>query len=151
VGAQLRESPQGGGFTVRGKAHVVALISALVLALVPMGTASAHTATFPTTLTIDKLPSGAVSAGEKVLVFGRLKPKKCRNQQAVTLWEKESGPDHKLGTDHLDKDGEYSFKLHPDSDIRVYAKVVRSVLVSNYQHSHTCAKDRSDTIGISVT
>jgi hypothetical protein len=136
---------------MRGRARAVALICGLVLALVPLGSASAHTETFDTTLSIDKTPNGPVDPGDSVIVHGRLKPKKCRDGQKVTLFKVRSGEDKKIDSDNLDGDGEYGFAIRPRSDMRVYAKVAKKVILSNYEHTHTCAKDRSPTISINVS
>ena len=136
---------------MRGRLRVLALACGLVLALVPLGSASAHVAKFDTTLTIEKTPSGPVSSGDAVLVHGKLKPSKCDDGQKVTLFKVRSGSDKKLGSDRIDSDGEYSFALRPQSDMNVYTKVAKKVILSNYEHTHTCTKDRSNTISIAVT
>jgi len=136
---------------MRGRALMLAVTSGLLLTLVWSGSAIAHVTKFETTLTIKKAPSGAVDPGDEVLVFGKVKPAKCQDGQKISLFKVTPGSDNKIGTDKIDADGEYSFSLHPRSDMHVYAKVPKKVVVSSYQHSHTCKADKSDTIAINVS
>ena len=87
-------------------------------------------------------------SGNRVLIFGKIKPSKCRLRQEVTVYE--AGSDAALGSDKLDGDGEYSVKIHPDSSLKVYAKVESAVIVSNYEHTHKCKGGKSEKIKISV-
>ena len=129
----------------------LAAVSSLLVSTVFAGSSSAHVEKFDTTLRIDKSPNGQVGPGDKVLVFGKLKPSKCRLGQEVTVYEAGPGSDSALGSDNLDGDGEYSVAIHPDSSLRVYAKVGSAVIVSNYQHTHKCKGDRSEKIKINVS
>lgn len=136
---------------MRGRWKVFALVTGVVLVLMPLQPASAHVTTFESTLTIGKTPIGPVDPGDTVVVHGKLKPPKCRDGQKVTLFKVRPGADKKLGSTHLDADGEYGFAIRPRSDMRVYTKVVKAVVVSNYEHTHTCSKDRSSKVTINVT
>ena len=129
---------------------MLALVISVVVSLLTIGTASAHTTTIDTRLSIDKTPNGAIGPNDRVVISGRLGPARCRDGQQVTLFQRQPGRDDALGTDSLDNDGEYSFSLTPNSDMRVYAKVQRAVIRSDYQHSHVCSRGRSDTIQINV-
>lgn len=125
------------------KLLALAAVSGLLVPALFVGTASAHVKKTETTLTIDSSP-----AGNRVLVFGKIKPKKCALDQKVKVYEAGPGSDRVLGSDRLDNDGEYSVRIPADSG-RVYAKVKSAVIVSNYQHTHKCKGDKSPTINVS--
>lgn len=122
------------------KVLALVAVSGLLVSALFVGTASAHVNKIDTTLTIHSSP-----AGNRVLVFGKIKPKKCRLGQTVTVYEVGPGADDALGSDNLDGDGEYSVRV-PGSTGRVYAKVGSAVIVSNYQHTHKCKGDKSPAI-----
>lgn len=135
------------------KALSLAVVSGLAVSLLFTGTSSAHVTRIDTTLTIHRSPSGPVGSGDRVLVFGKLKPSRCRLGQTVMLFEAGAGfgEDEVLGTDGLDGDGEYGIRFRPRSDVNVYTKVKPAVIVSNYEHTHTCRGDRSPQIHIEVS
>ena len=128
----------------------MAAVSGLLVSTLFVGSSSAHVRKIDTTLTIKSSPNGPVDPGDKVLVFGKIKPNKCRLGQSVTVYEAGPGSDPALGSDNLDGDGEYSVTLHPNSTLRVYAKVGSAVIVSDYEHTHKCKGDRSPKIKINV-
>lgn len=145
-------SDERSGVVVK-KALLVAVVSGLIASTVFIGPSSAHVTRIETTLTIHRLPSGRVDSGDRVLVSGKVKPNQCALGQKVTLFENSAGfgEDEVLGTDRVDGDGEYGIRFRPRSDMNVYTKVRPAVIVSNYQHSHTCSRDRSPQIHIEVS
>jgi hypothetical protein len=128
------------------------IVSGLLVPTLFAGSSFAHVKKIDTTLTIHRSPSGQVGSRDRVLVFGKLKPSRCRLGQTVTLFERTAGlADEVLGTDTLDGDGEYGIHFRPGSDMNVYTKVKSAVIVSNYEHSHRCKGDRSPQIHIEVS
>jgi hypothetical protein len=129
---------------------LVALATGLLLVSMLVGTSSAHTVSRATSLSIDKIPSGATDPGDKVLIVGRLRPNKCEAGQKIKLKQVQPGKDPVLGSDKTDGDGEYSIRINPKSDMKVYTFFGGSVDTS-YGHSHTCEKSKSDRILVNVT
>ena len=130
-------------------ALIVALVSGVLLTSVLVGVASAADVEKATTLTIGRSPSGQVDPGDRVLVFGRLRPNACAEDQTIRLFEVVPGPNNLLKTDTTDADGEYRFRLRPDDDMIVLAKF-RGSVDSTYGDSLTCLKSKSDRLHINV-
>ena len=129
---------------------MVVLGATLLLVSVLVGTSSAHTVSHPTSLSIDKIPSGATNPGDRVLIVGRLRPNACKARQTIKLKRVRPGADSTLGTDKTDGDGEYRFPINPDADMTLYTRFGGSV-DSSYGHSHTCEKSRSARVLVNVT
>jgi hypothetical protein len=132
------------------KLLALTIASCLFGSVVLVGIASAHVTETDTNLSIKRSPGGQVSPGEEVIVFGKLKPPKCRLGQKVKVFEVQPGDDALLGSDNLDADGEYGIAITPTSDMKVYAKVKKAFIVNDYEHTHKCKKDKSPTIKINV-
>jgi hypothetical protein len=132
------------------KLLVPVMVSGLLVPTLLMGTSTAHVSRIDTTLSIDRLPSGQVDSGDRVLVFGKLRPKRCADGQTVTLRRVSPGRDKVLGRDRLDGDGEYGIRFRPTDDMKVYTKVGPATIRNNYQHNHRCRGDRSPKIRINV-
>jgi hypothetical protein len=129
---------------------LVALVSGVVLTSVLAGSAIAVVGEKETTLTIAKAPSGKTDPGDKVLIFGRLKPTACQALQTIKLIQVLEDGNQKLKTGKTASDGEYSFKLKPKETIKVFTKFPGSV-DSTYEGSLTCLKSKSDKIKLKVT
>lgn len=128
----------------------VAIVAAIGL-LLPMTVAVAHDFSVKPRLSLHKVPKGEVDPGDKVVVHGDIKSKKlCRRDRVVTLFEVTPGSDRKIDTDRSDRDGEFGFRLHPDDDMTVYAKI-KKLVDRNYNHNHVCRKARSDNLNIRVS
>lgn len=127
------------------------LAAGLVLAAVSVPSAAAHVFESQPRLTIRRDPTGTVSPGDRVLVFGRVRSGRdiCKVGRRVVLFEKIAGPDRRIGTDETDAEGEYRFVLHPRRDFTVYVRVPR-FFESSYGHSHECLRARSANLAIDV-
>lgn len=129
---------------------LVALGAGLLLVSTLVGYSSAHRVSRATSLSIDKIPSGATHPGDRVLIVGQLGPRKCEDGQTIKLKQVRPGADHVLGTDKTDRDGEYRFRINPNNDMRVYTRFAGSV-DSSYGHSHKCEKSKSARVLVDVT
>jgi hypothetical protein len=136
---------------MRSRAIVVGIAVLVALwALFPL-MGSAHEFKVAPNISIDKLPKGTTDAGDRVLVSGKIKGKRlCKRHRVVSLFQVTPGPDDRLGTDRSDNEGEFRFRLHPDDDMTVYAKIKRLAKI-NYNHRHICRRARSDSLAINVS
>jgi hypothetical protein len=126
----------------------------MVVAAVGLGltaTASAHDWIASPSLSIGKVPAGATSPGQRIVVFGKVNSARrfCKVDRRVRLFRVRPGADRLLATDRTDSDGEYGFARRPGGDQRVYTRIGRRHLV-NYQHDHLCRSARSDNQRINV-
>lgn len=128
----------------------IAVLAAMLLVSVLAGTSSANVWVKDTHLSIHMMPSGQVDPGDRVLIHGRLKPQACQEGQRIRLMKVVPGPNEVLKSDRTDGNGEYSFRLHPDNDMKVYARFAGSV-DDTYAHSHTCLKSTSEKLTIHVS
>ena len=128
---------------------VVALFAGVLMIAVTAGSSSANTWTKETRLSINMSPSGQVDEGDRVLIYGRLRPEACQRDQRIQLMQVVPGPNEVLKSDTTDGDGEYSFRLRPGDDMKVYALFAGSV-DNSYEHSHACTKSTSDRLVIDV-
>src|SRR5688500_11082280 len=126
----------------------VALAIGMTLTLFS-GVASAHRFRKSTNLNINAVPSGPVDPGDKVTIWGKMKPRKCRAGQMINLYSRVPGPDDLLDTDRTDSDGEFKFVLHPTDDHRVRA-VFEGSTEGGYGHNHRCKPSKSNTVPINV-
>lgn len=132
------------------KVLTLTMVSGLLVATPFVGISSAHRELIRTTLSINLSPRGPVNAGEEVLVFGELMPKRCWLGQAVTVYKSQPKPDPVLGLDTLNSHGEYSVTINPTSDVRIYALVESAFIVNGSGHTHKCMGDRTRIIRIDV-
>ena len=135
---------------MRRHALVVALFAGVLLIAVSAGSVSANTWEKPTRLSIHASPSGPVDEGDRVLIYGRLRPEACQEDQRIDLMKVTPGPNKVLKSTRTDGDGEYSFRVRPDQDMKVYASFAGSV-ENSYNHSHACMKSASDRLVIDVS
>jgi hypothetical protein len=128
---------------------LLAGVAAVGLAFVV--TAAAHNFVASPSLSIGKVPAGATSPGERIIIFGKVRSGRlfCRNDRVVRLFRVRRGPDRLLATDRSDREGEYRFGLRPRRDQRVYTRIGRLSRIT-YQHSHVCRKARSNNQRINV-
>jgi hypothetical protein len=114
-------------------------------------TAAAHTFVASPSLSIGKVPAGATSPRERIIIFGKIHSGRlfCRNNRVVRLFRVRPGPDRLLATDRSDREGEYAFALRPRRDRRVYTRIGR-LSFTNYPHSHVCRSARSNNQRINV-
>jgi hypothetical protein len=137
------------------KRFVLTCLMSAVILVVQVGGASAHVATYDTSLSIDKSPNHAVHRGDRVLIMGKLKPKACRKHKVIRLMKVVKGPDKLLAKDRTDREGEYLFKLRARRTMKVYTRFRGSVTTgynygTYYGHSHTCNPSRSKSVKIRV-
>jgi len=125
--------------------------TALFVGFSLVGVAWAHTFHDSPSITIDRSPSGTVSPGDRVVVFGHVKAphKLCKTGREVSLFRVQPGADRRLATDTTDAEGEYRFVRHPKGDQTVYVRLPH-LLETSYGHSHECDKARSSNLSISV-
>ena len=134
---------------MRRSALMIAVLAAVLLASVLAGTSLANTWEKATRLSIHMSPSGQVEPGDRVLIYGRLRPEACQVDQKIRLMQVIPGPNEVLKSDTTDGDGEYSFRLRPDESMKVYAAFAGSV-ENSYNHSHACLKSTSERLVIDV-
>lgn len=118
-----------------------------------VGVARAHNFEDSPRVTRHRTPSGTVSSGDRVVVFGRVKAaphKVCKVDREVTLFRVRPGADKRLATDTTDAEGEYRFVGHPRVDQTVYVRLPR-FFESSYGHSHECDRARSRNLFIDVS
>jgi hypothetical protein len=130
---------------------VIVFTVAFLLSLIP-GSSQAHDVTAATSLTRFKVPSGSTLAGDKVVVFGRVKSadQVCNAGIEVGLYRAQAGGDRLLATDVTDVEGEYFFDRRPRRDQTLFIRfdgLVQSVT----GHSHTCGGSESREVKIRVT
>jgi hypothetical protein len=114
-------------------------------------TATAHSFVASPSLSIGKVPAGATSPGERIVIFGKIRTGRpfCKEDRRVRLFRVRPGADRLLATDRSDSEGEYGFALRPRRDQRVYTRIGRLSRMS-YGHSHVCRSARSDNQRINV-
>jgi hypothetical protein len=128
-----------------------ALAALLVGGTILVGTAGAHTFVSEPRVTINKSPSGATDAGDRVLIFGDVKGRTlCRANREVTLFRSRPGADEQVGTDRTDREGEYRFAIRPQADGSFYVRL-RGLRDTSYGHSHRCKGDRSPSVFVNVS
>jgi hypothetical protein len=115
------------------------------------GTAAGHPFTASPSLTISKVPAGATSPGERIVVFGKIRTGRafCKNDRRVRLFRVRPGADRLIATDRSDAEGEYGFALRPRRDQRVYTRIGR-LERHTYAHDHVCRAARSHNLRINV-
>ena len=127
------------------------IVSGLLVSSLLVGISSAEVEKIETTLSFKLSPSGPVSSGEEVLVFGRLKPQRCRLGQTVRVYFAGTNPDTILGSEDLNRDGDYSVTITPTSDMRVYGLVESGFIVNDSgDTTHKCKGDRTRFYRIDV-
>jgi hypothetical protein len=114
-------------------------------------TAAAHNFVASPSLSIGKVPAGATSRGERIVIFGKIHTRRtfCKDDRRVRLFRVRPGADRLIAIDRSDAEGEYGFALRPRRDKRVYTRIGRLVHTS-YGHSHVCRAARSNNKRINV-
>jgi hypothetical protein len=127
------------------------IASGLLVSSLFAGISNADVKRIETVLSFKLSPDGQVNSGEEMLVFGRLKPQRCQLHQTVRIYFAGTNPDTILGSDDLDRDGEYSVTITPTSDMRVYGLVESAFIVNDSgQTTHKCKGDRTRFFRIDV-
>lgn len=133
------------------RAFTGTIIGILLLTTLGIGGAVAHTFASNTSLTINKLPTGATRPGARVIIYGRLRSFRatCRANKLVKLIRVRPGPDLVLARDRTDNEGEYRFVRRPSRDQTVYTRFP-GTFRSSYGHSHVCRGDRSANVFVNI-
>ena len=128
-----------------------AIIGVFLLTTLGIGAAVAHNFASNTSLTINKIPSGATRPGARVIIFGRLRSFRatCRANKVVKLIRVRPGADLVLARDRTDAEGEYRFVRTPSRDQTVYTRFA-GTFRSSYGHSHRCRGDRSVNVFVNI-
>ena len=133
------------------KILALVVVSGLLVSSLLAGISSADLEKIETTLSFKLSPSGQVSPGEEVLVFGSLSPQRCWLHQTVRVYFAGTNPDSILGSDELNRHGAYSVTVAPTSDMRVYGLVESGFIVNDSGHTtHKCKGDRTRFFRIDV-
>lgn len=119
------------------------------LALGVSGIAAAHTATFDTSLTIRRSPTGTVAPGTTVVFKGKLRSDvdRCVRNSKVALVRVGVGVVTKTRTDGS---GRYRFEQVVNETARWRTRFKGKVLTAEHPHNHTCAASKSKTIRVPV-
>lgn len=127
------------------------LLVVAAVGLVVAATAAAHPFDASPSLSIGKVPAGATSPGEQIVIFGKVNTARalCREDRRVRLFRVRPGADRLLDSDRTDSEGEYGFTRRPGADQRVYTRIGRLHEIS-YGHDHLCRAARSDNLRINV-
>jgi hypothetical protein len=130
----------------------LAIAAGLLVSTLFVSTSSAQVGRIETRLSFKLSPSGPVSSGEEVRIFGQLKPTRCRLGQTVRVYSAEGVPDTVIGTDDLNRRGEYAVTINPTSDLRVYGLVESALIVNGSgDTTHKCKGDRTRFYRIDVS
>jgi hypothetical protein len=131
--------------------YLAAMFGALFLLALAPGTTQAHVATIATRVGINEVPAGAVSPGQRVVIYGRLRSAEqdCREGHTIRLLRRRLGPDEVVATDVTDAEGEYRFIRRPGVTQVVYARF-NGAIVTSYGHSHTCSASKSRGVRLNV-
>jgi hypothetical protein len=129
------------GMGNRMRAKTVALGLALVapLLVATATEASAHNASFDSSVSIDY---------DRPNFVGRVSSERdrCEQGRSVSVFKKRDGADRLIGTDETNDNGFYSVNK-PGARGRFYAVVAREVF-GGYGHRHVCEADTSNTIRV---
>jgi len=126
-----------------------AWILAAALAAGLSGIAAAHAATFDTSLTLRRSPTGTVAPGTTVVFKGRLLSDndRCVRNSRIQLILVGQGVVAKTRTDGR---GRYSFEQVVNETSRWRTRFKGKVLTAEHPHNHTCASSRSDVVRVRV-
>ena len=136
----------------RRRATTVLMSLTLLACVVYSHPAVAHVFSADTSIRARMVPSGTVTKGERVLVFGRLRSGQavCRQGKTVQLMRRRPGADTVLRSDTTDAEGEYRFRIKARKDMTVYV-AFRGSVESSYGHSHTCRGSSSRGLQVNVS
>lgn len=126
------------------------LIALVIVGLLLLGTvASAHTVSFPTSLTLSRSPGGTVAPGTRVTFSGELSSDKkaCVNGSKITLIQIGEG---RVASRRTDAQGDYSFRVAVTETSRWRTRYGGEVLNATHPHNHTCGASASNRIRVRV-
>jgi hypothetical protein len=130
--------------------RVLALVIGLFCLMLP-APSSAHDVSIGTRVSKSKLPRGALSPGQRVIVFGRVSAvdETCKSFVFVELMRRVPGPDRALQGDTTDAEGEYFFLRRARNDQRLYVRFAgfQQVVAG---HNHTCGASVSQQFRLNV-
>jgi hypothetical protein len=117
----------------------LALVLLVPLLVLTATMASAHNASFESSVSIDY---------DRPNFEGRVQSERerCERGRSVSVFKVVDGPDRLIGTDQTNDNGFYSV-TKAGAQGRFYAKVAREVF-GGYGHRHVCQGDTSGTIRV---
>ena len=119
---------------------LAALGALIAIAVIGLGTASAHTIHFESTVSIQVCCD---SDGLWDFAGEVTSPKaRCEPRRTVKLFRKRSGPDQLMGRDRTDSVGAWHVEPNPSPAGTYYARVARKD-IGPPGHNHICDADRS--------
>lgn len=120
-----------------------------VVTLVLSGVAFAHTVVYPTSLSINRSPTGKIAPGHAVTFYGRLtSPKhRCVAFSRIDLIRVGVGV---VGHRRTDGVGRYAIRHRVWVDSRWRTHFPGKVLNATHPHNHTCAGSYSRSIAVRV-
>jgi hypothetical protein len=107
-----------------------------------------------THLTIHRTPSGTLSPGERVKIYGRLKSphQACHSHKKIHLYRRNKGQStfHHIAVTTTTTTGKYHFFRHPRKSAEYYTRF-KGTDTGVHPNRHICHHSRSQTIHIPVS